>query len=96
MDDLRLTQSAIYLSMTINKLLFRKISMKRKGLSDLKIKEVESTIEDLNIVLNTFRTLEKDWRVARDRNFDLERCWLMAKKETNDLTEKHNELIKML
>ena len=41
MDDLRLTQSEIYLSMTINKLLFRKISMKRKGLSDLKIKEVE-------------------------------------------------------
>ena len=48
MEDLRLTQAEIYLQMTINKMLFRKISMKRKGLSDLKIKEVESTIEDLN------------------------------------------------
>jgi hypothetical protein len=96
MDDLRLTQSEIYLSMTINKLLFRKISMKRKGLSDLKIKEVESTINDLNIVLNTFKTLEKEWRVARTRCSDLELHWLIAKKETNEQIKKNEELIKMI
>jgi hypothetical protein len=96
MDDLRLTQSEIYLSMTINKLLFRKISMKRKGLSDLKIKEVESTINDLNIVLNTFKTLEKEWRVARSRCSDLELHWLIAKKETNEQIKKNEELIKMI
>ena len=96
MDDLRLTQSEIYLSMTINKLLFRKISMKRKGLSDLKIKEVESTINDLNIVLNTFKTLEKNYRVARTRNFDLELLWLMAKKETTEQIKINEELIKLI
>ena len=96
MDDLRLTQSEIYLSMTINKLLFRKISMKRKGLSDLKIKEVESTINDLNIVLNTFKTLEKNYRASRTRNFDLELLWLMAKKETTEQIKKNEELIKMI
>ena len=96
MDDLRLTQSEIYLSMTINKLLFRKISMKRKGLSDLKIKEVESTINDLNIVLNTFKTLEKEWRVARSRCSDLELHWLIAKKETTEHIKINEELIKMI
>ncbi len=96
MDDLRLTQSEIYLSMTINKLLFRKISMKRKGLSDLKIKEVESTINDLNIVLNTFKTLEKEWRVLRTRCSDLELHWLIAKKETNEQIKINDELIKLI
>jgi len=96
MDELRLTQSEIYLSMTINKLLFRKISMKRKCLSDLKIKEVESTINDLNIVLNTFKTLEKEWRVARSRCSDLELHWLIAKKETNEQIKKNEELIKLI
>ena len=96
MDDLRLTQSEIYLSMTINKLLFRKISMKRKGLSDLKIKEVESTINDLNIALNTFKTLEKEWRVARSRCSDLELHWLIAKKETTEQIKINEEIIKMI
>ena len=96
MDDLRLTQSEIYLSMTINKLLFRKISMKRKGLSDLKIKEVESTINDLNIVLNTFKTLEKEWRVSRSRCSDLELHWLIAKKETTEQIKINEELIKLI
>lgn len=96
MDDLRLTQSEIYLSMTINKLLFRKISMKRKGLSDLKIKEVESTINDLNIVLNTFKTLEKEWRVARSRCSDLELHWLIAKRETTEQIKINEEIIKLI
>ena len=96
MDDLRLTQAEIYLQMTINKLLFRKISMKRKHLSDLKVKEVESTINDLNIVLNTFKTLEKNYRASRTRNFDLELLWLMAKKETNEQIKINDELIKMI
>jgi hypothetical protein len=70
--------------------------MKRKGLSDLKIKEVESTINDLNIVLNTFKTLEKEWRVARSRCSDLELHWLIAKKETTEQIKKNEELIKMI
>jgi hypothetical protein len=70
--------------------------MKRKGLSDLKIKEVESTINDLNIVLNTFKTLEKEWRVARSRCSDLELHWLIAKKETTEQIKINDELIKMI
>jgi hypothetical protein len=70
--------------------------MKRKGLSDLKIKEVESTINDLNIVLNTFKTLEKEWRVARSRCSDLELHWLIAKKETTEQIKINDEIIKMI
>jgi hypothetical protein len=70
--------------------------MKGKGLSDLKIKEVESTINDLNIVLNTFKTLEKEWRVARSRCSDLELHWLIAKKETTEQIKINDELIKMI
>ena len=38
MEDLELTRAQVYISMTINKLMFRKISMKRKGLSEESIK----------------------------------------------------------
>lgn len=96
MEDLQITKAQIYISMTINKLMFRKISMKRKGLSDESIKEVDYTIQDLNSSLETFKTLEKEFRLSRQRNFDLELHWLMAKKETNEQIKKNDELIKMI
>ena len=96
MEDLELSKAQIYISMTINKLMFRKISMKRKGLSDEQIKEVDYTIQDLNSSLQTFKTLEKEYRVLKGRVFDLELHWLMAKRETNEQILKNEELIKMI
>jgi len=96
MDDLELTKAQVYISMTINKLMFRKISMKRKGLSDESIKEVDYTIQDLNSSLETFKTLEKEYRVLKGRVFDLELHWLIAKKETNEQIKKNDELIKLI
>ncbi len=96
MDDLELTRAQVYISMTINKLMFRKISMKRKGLSDESIKEVDYTIQDLNSSLQTFKTLELEYRVLKGRVFDLELHWLCAKKETEQQIKKNEELIKMI
>ena len=96
MEDLQITKAQIYISMTINKLMFRKISMKRKGLSDESIKEVDYTIHDLNSSLETFKTLEKEFRLSRQRNFDLELHWLMAKKETEEQIKRNDELIKLI
>lgn len=96
MEDLQITKGQIYISMTINKLMFRKIAMKKSNVSDDKIQDVENTIEDLKYALETIKTLEKEYRAVRSRVFDLELHWLMAKKETEEQIKKNEELIKMI
>ncbi len=96
MEDLQITKGQIYISMTINKLMFRKISMQKSNVSYDKIQDVTNTIEELKYALETIKTLENEYRAVRSRVFDLELHWLIAKKETNEQIKKNEELIKLI
>ena len=51
---------------------------------------------DLKHCLETIKKLELELTMSRQRNFDLEKLWLLAKKETNNQIKKNEELIKMI
>jgi hypothetical protein len=37
-----------------------------------------------------------EYNISRQRSFDLEKLWLLAKTETNNQIKKNEELIKMI
>lgn len=52
--------------------------------------------DDLKYCLETIKKLELELTISRQRNFDLEKLWLLAKTETNNQIKKNEELIKMI
>ncbi|CAB4148924.1 hypothetical protein UFOVP523_33 [uncultured Caudovirales phage] len=81
------------LLITMNKMIIKAnlsttSEFKKVGLTEISI--------DLKHCLETIKKLELELTMSRQRNFDLEKLWLLAKTETNNQIKKNEELIKMI
>ena len=91
--DLMISVSKTNLLLTMSKMIVKAnlsttSDFKRVGLTEISI--------DLKHCLETIKKLELELTISRQRNFDLEKLWLLAKTETNNQIKKNEELIKMI
>lgn len=91
--DLMISNSKTNLLLTMSKMIVKANlsttnEFKRAGLTEIS--------NDLKYCLETIKKIEIELAVSRQRNFDLEKLWLVAKTETNNQIKKNEELIKMI
>jgi hypothetical protein len=51
---------------------------------------------DLKYCLETIKKIEMELTMSRQRNFDLEKLWLLAKTEVSEQIKKNEELIALI
>lgn len=88
MEELELIDARVSLNLCINKMMFR---LKLATLSDKQREGVETIITDMHSASNTLKKLEKEWRVARQRNCDLELIYLQMNQQVKEVQAKSKQ-----
>ena len=91
--DLKIGTSKTNLLLTITKMI---VKANLKTTSDIKRVGLVEISDDLKYCLETLKTLEREYSTARQRAFDLEQLWLLAKTETEKQIKRNEELIKLI
>jgi len=91
--DLMISVSKTNLLITMNKMIIKANLSTTSEFKKVGLMEIST---DLKHCLETIKKLELELTISRQRNFDLEKLWLLAKTETNNQIKKNEELIKMI
>ena len=91
--DLMISVSKTNLLLTMSKMI---VKANLSTTSDFKKVGLMEISTDLKHCLETIKKLELELTISRQRNFDLEKLWLLAKTETNNQIKRNEELIKMI
>ena len=97
MNELDVVLAHANINVAVGKLRFSVDEIKEKNpqRSDL-INSMEETISTLIFSLEVFRTLEKEYRIARQRASDMNLYVMQQEKLIRELKEKNEELLKYI
>ena len=91
--DLMISISKTNILLTMSKMIVKANLSTTSEFKKVGLTEIST---DLKYCLETIKKLELELTMSRQRNFDLEKLWLLAKTETNNQIKKNEELIKMI
>jgi hypothetical protein len=91
--DLMISVSKTNLLLTISKMIVKANLSTTNEFKKVGLTEISN---DLKYCLETIKKLEMEYNISRQRSFDLEKLWLLAKTETNNHIKRNEELIKLI